>query len=190
MTEQNEKPTRRRTPRPPKVSEQLAARAASLTDTEIIEVLAEGLAWHADRAAIDSLLHYTHWIPVGRGFTAAFLAEFWPGWTLASIIRVFDAAGIRQLPRPGRPGAPHGGRCHWRVKTLHFNGENEFVVEWNDLTKDDGKYLGQERTAPRIPAWARDAATRTDPGTGPVRAVDLSGRTFFDDDRPEPGPGN
>ncbi|MEY4365966.1 MAG: hypothetical protein RLZZ305_1310 [Actinomycetota bacterium] len=190
MTEPNNRSARRRTPRPPRVSKQLAARAASLTDTEIIGVLAESLAWHADRAAIDSLLHYTHWIPVGRGFTDAFLAEYWPGWTLASIVRVFDAAGIRQLPRPGRPGAPHGGRCHWRVKTLHFNGQNEFVVEWNDLTQDDGRFLGLERSVPRIPTWARDAATDTDRKTDPVRMVDLSGRRFFDDHRPEPGRGN
>ena len=141
MTEPNDKPAKRRTPRPPKVSERLAARAASLTDTEIIEVLAGGLAWHADRVAIDQVLHHCHWIPVRRGFTAAFLAQHWPGWSLQRLIEVFDAAGIRQLPRAGRPGAPHGGRCHWRVKTLHFNGKREFVIEWNDLAKDDGKFF-------------------------------------------------
>ena len=137
-------------------------------------------AWHADRAAVDKLLHYTHWIPISRGFTAAFLDKNWPGWSLAGAIAVFDAAGIRVLKVSGRAGAPHGGFCHWKVREIHFNSSEDFHVEWNDLEEDDGRFLCHEGTGPRISSWfvprARPRSSRHT-----VRPVDLSGRIIFDD---------
>lgn len=104
--------------------------------------------WHLTRAAIDQVLHYTHWIPVGRGFTRDFLAANYPGWDLASLIKVFVAAGIKMSPQSG--GSPFGGRCHWRVKELHFNNEDDFFVEWDEsIKRDDGRFLYTEGTGPR-----------------------------------------
>ena len=104
----------------------------------------ERFEMHLTRAQVDRVLHYTHWIPNTRGFTKKFLDEHYPGWTLAAFIGVFDAADIRVRTEPC---SPHGGKCHWKVKALHFNTADDVVVEWNErITKDDGRYLynGQE----------------------------------------------
>lgn len=137
-------------------------------------------AWHADRAAVDKLLHYTHWIPVSRGFTDDFLHKNWPGWSLAGAIAVLDAAQIRVLPTSDRACAPHGGYCHWKVREIHFNSSSDFFVEWNDLEEDDGRYLYDEGTAPRISPWFTPQPRPRKPPRA-VRPVDLSGRVIFDD---------
>jgi len=137
-------------------------------------------AWHADRAAIDKLLHFTHWIPLSRGFTADFLDENWPGWSLAGAIAVLDAAEIRVLPVSGRPCAPHGGFCHWKVHEIHFNSARDFFVEWNDLEEDDGRYLYDKGTGPRISAWFTPRQ-RPKKARRSATPVDLSGRVIFDD---------
>lgn len=138
------------------------------------EQIEERFAFHATRADIDRVLHYTHWIPRSRGFTDAFLRETWPGWSLEKLIRVFDAAGIRRQPSSTRPSAPHGGYCHWKVKELHFNGRHDFHVEWNDLTADDRIFHAQrtETSGPRISSWfiARPIVDDASPAE---RAVDL-----------------
>ncbi|MFM8625947.1 MAG: hypothetical protein ACKOCC_03235 [Actinomycetota bacterium] len=144
------------------------------------EVLDERYGWHASRGAIDRVLHHTHWIPDTRGFTSRFLDTTWPGWSLARLIAVFDAAGIRLRSESGRASAPHGGHCDWRVRELHFNSAKDLFVEWNDLTVDDGKFLCHSHDAPRITAWFAVPVVRPRTHEGP-RPVDLSGETFIDD---------
>jgi hypothetical protein len=181
-------------PKAPTVSPALAERAAGLSPEQIITVLAEELDWHASRGDIDKVLSHTHWIPVSRGFTAGFLDGEWPGWTLGTLIGVFDAAGIRLLPGGGRPGAPHGGRCHWQVRALHFNGKDEYIIEWSDQVRDDKRFVPGESTGPRIPEWAdkqraaRRAASRAAVTADQIVPVDLSGQVFFDGDAPVPRP--
>jgi hypothetical protein len=181
-------------PKPPTVSPALAERAAGLSPEQIITVLAEELDWHASRGDIDKVLSHTHWIPMSRGITARFFDRDWPGWTLGTLIGVFDAAGIRLLPGSGRPGAPHGGRCHWQVKAIHFNDANQFIIEWSGLARDDRRFVPSESAGPRIPAWAerrraaRRAASATTTPPDRIIPVDLAGRVFFDGDTPVPRP--
>lgn len=141
-------------------------------------------AWHASRADIDRVLHYTHWIPRQRGFTQKFLHETWPGWSLAKLIAVFDAAGIRKQPSSRRASAPHGGYCHWKVAHLHFNSRYEFYVEWNNLTRDDGIFHAQrtDDSGPRISSWyiAKRFGDPVPPASSTL--VDLSGRFIVDDE--------
>jgi hypothetical protein len=96
-------------------------------------------ALHLSRALVDEVLHYTHWIPNQRGMTRQFFAEHYPGWDLPSMVAVFDTAAIRVHTEPC---APHGGKCHWKVKALHFNNAEDFEVEWDEeATEDDGKFF-------------------------------------------------
>ena len=139
--------------------------------------------WQLTRAHVDYVLHYTHWIPMGRGFTQQMLAKYYPGWTLGRLIRLFDAAGIRIQPDDldGAPGAPHGGRCHWQVVAFYFTDETHFHVVWDRTREFDVKYTAHDL----------DDDTRRPGGVGPSRGkniratfaprpVDLSGKTFFD----------
>lgn len=106
-------------------------------------------ALHLDRAAIDEVCHHTHWIPNLKGFTRTFFSKNYPGWDIGAMMAVFTAAGV--LVRDGK-GSPFGGRCHWKVRTLHFTSHEDFFVEWDTDTEDDGRFL-----------WD---GTRDDTGTG------------------------
>jgi hypothetical protein len=151
--------------------------------TRTTEEIWDRYAWHATRADVDRVLHFTHWIPRSRGFTNTFLNDNWPGWNLERLIKVFDAAGIRRKPTSRRASAPHGGYCHWKVKEIHFNGRHEFHVEWNDLTEDDGIFHGQatEKSGPLISSWF---TARPSAGLPPItkRSVDLAQFLTRDDD--------
>ncbi len=70
------------------------------------------------------LLHYSHWIPINRGYTATFVAEHFPGWTWNELVRVFVAAGIF-VNRGGSPAT-----CDDRVVMFHFSSPTDFYVEW------------------------------------------------------------
>ena len=93
---------------------------------------------HLSRALVDQVFHYTHYIPNIHGMTARFFEQNYPGWNLASMMRVIGAAGIRVTGQP----CGMGGKCHWKVKALHFNSADDFEVEWNDeIHEDDGRYF-------------------------------------------------
>jgi hypothetical protein len=95
-------------------------------------------ALHLDRAAIDEVCHHTHWIPNLKGFTRRFFSKNYPGWDIGAMMAVFTAAGV--LVRDDK-GSPFGGRCHWKVRTLHFTSHEDFLVEWNTDTEDDGRFF-------------------------------------------------
>jgi hypothetical protein len=77
------------------------------------------------------LLHYSHSIPIHRGFTATFVAENYPEWTWNELVQVFVAAGIFV----NRGGAP--ATCDDRVVAFHFSSPTEFFVEWIDGTEPE-----------------------------------------------------
>ena len=135
--------------------------------------------WTLDRADVDKVIHYTHWIPMSRGFTQAFLAEHYPGWTLGGMMSLFDAAGIRITPaeNEGSPGAPHGGRCHWQVVSFHFSTRDDFVVVWDRTIEKDERYLAHDATGPT--GRGPTGGAKVEPVEAP-RPVDLEGKVFFD----------
>src|SRR5690606_16223131 len=45
------------------------------------------------REQLTRLLGHWHFIPMGRGFTQAHVAENYPGWTWNQLVRVLTAAG-------------------------------------------------------------------------------------------------
>jgi hypothetical protein len=137
--------------------------------------------WHLTRAHVDYVLHYTHWIPIGRGLTQQMLAKYYPGWTLGGLIAVFDAAGIRIRPNKlrGAVGAPHGGRCHWQVDAFYFTSAEHFHVVWNRKRKFDKKYLAHDLTDDtRRPGGVGPTRGRRVKAVAAPRAVDLSGDKF------------
>ena len=121
--------------------------------SEGVDSAYEKYAMHLSRKRIDEVFHYAHYIPRGRGITAAFFDKNYPGWTIESMHAVFRAAGIISLDDP----CGLMGKCHWRVKALHFNSVADFEVEWNDeIEEDDGRYF-----------WRGDRPDDDTPTSGP-----------------------
>lgn len=87
-------------------------------------------AEHRTGTEMQRLLHHGHWIPVLRGYTAAYVAEHFPGWSWNSLLDGCRAADIIN-PDTGR-GAPLS--CDPRVRTFHFTSKRVFAVEWDDGT--------------------------------------------------------
>lgn len=139
--------------------------------------------WQLTRAHVDCIVHHTHWIPIGRGFTQQFLAEFYPGWTLGGLIRLLDKAGIRIAPDDlnGAHGAPHGGRCHWQVVAFYFSDENHFHVVWDRSVPFDTRYTAHDVKGPaRRPGGIGPSGGTVIEAVAAPRPVDLSGKVFFD----------
>jgi hypothetical protein len=106
--------------------------------SEGVDIAYERYAMHLSRKRIDEVFHYAHYIPRGRGITATFFAENYPGWTIETMHAVFRAADIISLDDP----CGLMGKCHWKVKALHFNSVTNFEVEWNnEIEEDDGRYF-------------------------------------------------
>jgi hypothetical protein len=137
--------------------------------------------WHLTRAHVDYVLHYTHWIPVGRGLTEQMLAKYYPGWTLGRLMRLFYAAGILITPDDlnGADGAPHGGRCHWQVVAFYFTDELHFHVVWDRTREFDTRFTAflNDVQSPGGVGPSRGKKVRARPA---ARPVDLSGKEFFD----------
>ncbi|MFM8506632.1 MAG: hypothetical protein ACKOBR_02920 [Actinomycetota bacterium] len=139
--------------------------------------------WQLTRAHVDCVVHYTHWIPMSKGFTQQFLAEYYPGWTLGGLIRLFDKAGIRITPDElnGASGAPHGGRCHWQVVAFYFTDEDHFHVLWDRSLKFDTRYTAHDlKDEARRPGGVGPDGGRITVAVEAPRPVDLSGKRFFD----------
>jgi len=89
---------------------------------------------HLTRHQIDEVLHHAHIIPIAHGYTDILFATKYPGWDLNGFLGVFTVAGIH-LHDIG-----HSGRCHWQVKSLHFDNVESFAVEWDEaIVADDGR---------------------------------------------------
>lgn len=93
---------------------------------------------HLSRGQIDQVLHFTHWIPNVRGFTASFLRTHHPGWNLTDLVKAFGDARVLLKDRRSHP-IP--GRCHWRVVELFYNSAEDFVVVVDPRATADNKFL-------------------------------------------------
>lgn len=94
--------------------------------------------WHLTRWEVDQVLHHVHPIPLGKGFHLEHMRKHYRG-DFREFLNTFTAARI--LLRDGT-GNPLVGRCHWRLKALHFNSDEDFAVEWLPKdTPDDGRFL-------------------------------------------------
>lgn len=85
-------------------------------------------AEHRSRDELNRLLHYGHIIPVSRGYTQAYVAEHFPGWSWNGLMAVWRAADI-VVNRGGSPP-----KCKDNVVAIHFSGPSSFAVEWIDGT--------------------------------------------------------
>lgn len=83
---------------------------------------------HRSRAEVASLLRYGHIIPVSKGYTDAYVASHFPGWTWNQLMEVWRSAGI--VVRTGGGMAT----CHHGVVSIAFNGPGDLQVEWADGT--------------------------------------------------------
>lgn len=139
--------------------------------------------WQLSRAHVDHVLHYTHWIPVGRGFTQQMLAEYYPSWTLGGLIRLFDTAGIRIAPGDlnGASGAPHGGRCHWQVAAFYFSDDTKYHVVWDRTIAYDTVFAHSGLKGKlALPGGRGPQAGTIIEAVRAARPVDLEGKVFFD----------
>lgn len=139
--------------------------------------------WQLERKHVDIVLHYTHWIPVGRGFTEQLLAKDYPGWTLGQLVELFDRAGIRILPEDNddAAGAPHGGRCHWQVAAFYFSDPENFHVVWDCNLPYDADFKGMSIAEENgTPKGAGPSKGKHIEAVARRRPVDLSGKIFFD----------
>ena len=69
-------------------------------------------------------MNHSRWIPINRGYTAAYVADNFPGWTWNELVKVFIAAGIHV--RKEGPSA----KVDDRVPSFHFSTASEFLVAW------------------------------------------------------------
>lgn len=139
--------------------------------------------WQLSRSHVDYVLHYSHWIPISRGFTQRMMAEHYPGWSYGQLIRLFDVAGIRILPddNEGAHGAPHGGRCHWQVVSFSFSSPEDYFVEWDRTLPFDDQFTAQILTGgPGAPGGTGPLGGKIVKAVAASRPVDLSGKIFFD----------
>ena len=126
---------------------------------------------HLTRSLIDEVYHYTHYIPNMRGFTREFFELRYPGWDLFKMLKVFQAADIVARTHP----RGMNGKCHWKVKALHFNSAEDFVVEWNDaITEDDGKFFWYGDNPPEHLKDETGPQTHTGSFSIPTGGLDLS----------------
>lgn len=138
--------------------------------------------WQLERSHVDHVLHYSHWIPIGRGFTDKMMAKFYPGWSYAQLIQLFDIAGIRILPKDlgDARGAPHGGRCHWQVVSFSFTDKNNFHVSWDRTIPYDKAFVNNIVPNHGCPAGDGPRSGKQIRSRRTQRPVDLSGETFFE----------
>lgn len=68
------------------------------------DTLPDDVRWGFTRKGLQTLLHYIHPIPLGRGFTQSFVKENWPGLTFSDALNYGKHAGAwipdeRRFPR-------------------------------------------------------------------------------------------
>ena len=68
------------------------------------------------RYGLEQMIHHIHPIPLGRGFTAAFMSKNWPGLSLSEGMTAAKSAGV--LKRDRQHFAGLGVRA--AVKELHI----------------------------------------------------------------------
>lgn len=79
------------------------------------------------RTELNELLRYGHFIPVGKGFTRAYVRQHYPGWEWNDLIRMLQIGGVIVKQPSGMM------KCHPKVTGLRFGGTSRFAVEWDWL---------------------------------------------------------
>lgn len=80
---------------------------------------------HRTREELNRLLHYGHFIPVGRGYTAKYVEQNYPGWRWNELIRMLRMGGVIQKTEGDML------RCDPKVRSVRFGRGSRFVVEWD-----------------------------------------------------------
>lgn len=88
---------------------------------------------HRTRGELDQLLHYGHFIPVGKGYTAAYVEQNYPGWTWNELIRILQIGGVI---RRHEGGMMH---CDPKVVGVRFGAGSRFAVEWDWMSPNEPK---------------------------------------------------
>ena len=94
---------------------------------------------HLTLEQCNALMHYGHWIPINRGFTARYVDENFPGWTWNELVKVFVGAGLYRRSSVGGPP-----KCDDRVEVFHFSGPTDFFVECTDGAEPDDVRVRRE----------------------------------------------
>jgi hypothetical protein len=82
------------------------------------------------RHGLERMIHHIHPIPLGRGFTAAFMSKNWPGLSLSDAMNAAKAAGV--VKRDRRHFAGVGVRA--AVKEMHILHDGSLrVVKFTTL---------------------------------------------------------
>lgn len=68
------------------------------------------------RYGLEQMIHHIHPIPLGRGFTAAFMSKNWPGLSLSDAMNAAKAAGVLKRSRQHFAGI----EVRVAVKELHI----------------------------------------------------------------------
>jgi len=79
---------------------------------------------HRTRGQLDELLRHGHFIAVGKGHTAAYVEQHYPGWTWNELIRILTIGGV--IRRDGDRMS-----CAPKVRGLNFGGGSRFALEWD-----------------------------------------------------------
>ena len=167
-------------------------------DTGNAQVDLDRYDWHLTRADVDRVCHQLHPCAMGRGLAQAYIARWYPGFGFSDLFGIFRNAGVhlspdeneyeevrierrflvgrRTIRTPRRAGAPHGGRCHWQMVSLHFNGPDDFHVVWDRSIPKDHGYLAHSSTGPTGRGPDRGVVVEPEPAPRPV---DLSGSQIF-----------
>ncbi|MFM7088990.1 MAG: hypothetical protein ACKOW9_05705 [Candidatus Paceibacterota bacterium] len=114
-------------------------------------------AVYLKRKDVENIVHFMHFIPMGRGWSQRLITENYPGWnwnTMVTMLRIADAFEL-----PAGPDGPVAG--NWEGVLL--DGEGGFELDHGDLQH------------PAKSAWREPVSPSTDvTAAGPVAAIDLA----------------
>ncbi|MGO2655015.1 MAG: hypothetical protein ACTH93_04175 [Pseudoclavibacter sp.] len=89
--------------------------------------------WHLDFEQLKKLMHYDHFIPLGRGFSQRHIDEVLPGLLWGEAITLMCAADVWLGGCEGpRARVISVATCRPTVRALHVSSPNDWLVEWND----------------------------------------------------------
>lgn len=80
---------------------------------------------HRTRDELNELLRHAHFIAVGKGYTAKFVEQNYPGWHWNELISILQIGGVVRKHEYDRL------KCDPKVAGLHFGRGSTFAVEWD-----------------------------------------------------------
>jgi len=92
------------------------SKSATTPNPHIPATLPHDVHYGFTRHGLERMIHHIHPIPLGRGFTAAFMSKNWPGLALGDAMTAAKEAGV--LKRNGQHFAGVGIRV--AVKEFHI----------------------------------------------------------------------